>query len=80
MSIIPVIKMSGRNFPGVVLQGDSLKNLKDLVEEIAEQIRESNNEELSNLVEMLNEKLAEYLEIYELTLKEHKIDLPYTKL
>ena len=75
----PVVRFPGRAFPGILIQGDSVKNLNDLAAEIAEEAQKCSNEELLYLSRTLNEKLKEYLDHYESTLRENNIDLPYSR-
>jgi hypothetical protein len=73
-----VIKLPGRKFPGIVIQGDSLKLLLDSTLEASELAHESGNlsieESLSDLVQLLRG----YLDAYEGTLREQNHPLPYS--
>ena len=66
----------GRHYPGVLIQGDTLKllydNLAEAVEEIAKDPREG-----IEFITYIQEELLEHLVHYEEVLKENGIDLPY---
>ena len=76
-SNVAIVRMPGRRFPGSVIQGDSLRSLLDLVEEIEERTKASTDEELIGIVSILKERLTDGLTHYEAVLREHDIDLPY---
>ena len=69
----------GRRFPGVVIQGDSLKILLDHAQEIEELATQCQNEELNSAVAHLKLILSGYVEEYETTMKANGRDLPYPK-
>ncbi|MCY1017442.1 DUF6959 family protein [Pyxidicoccus sp. MSG2] len=74
-----VVRVPGRRFPGVVIQGDSLKLLLDDVRtarELAGAAADS-REGLADVIAELEEKLAGYLSVYEETLRAHGLELPY---
>ena len=54
----PVLKMPGRRFPGILLQGDTLKNLLDTSEDVANLARQQGNSELIDEAEGLTEMLS----------------------
>jgi len=70
-----VVQLPGRKFPGVVVQGDSLKTLVELAAE-ASNAREDPSERTA-AVEMLHERLAELLRHYEEVLGRSGRKLPY---
>jgi len=71
--------MPGRKFPGVVLQGDSLRILLDSAEEIHQLSSAVENSELSAVTALLKEKLAGYVAAYEQAMKAAGHELPYPK-
>jgi type VI protein secretion system component VasF len=75
----PVVQMPGRRFPGVVLQGDSLKILLDSAEEVQRLCSSLRNPDLSAAVASLRQKLAGYVASYEEAMTEAGRDLPYPK-
>lgn len=75
----PVVSVPGRRFPGVVIQGDSLKILLDQAQEIEELAIQGQNEELNAAVAHLKLILSGYVEEYETTMKANGRDLPYPK-
>lgn len=74
----PIVKIPGRKFPGVVIQGDSLRILYGLAEDIYELCKNAESEELKDLTIELKESLANRLAQYEAVLKAHKLDPPYS--
>jgi hypothetical protein len=72
-----VVRLPGRNFPGLVLQGDSLKILMDEAHEVARLSKHTNISELIDTADHLAQVLGEYLRHYEESLKEHGEALPY---
>ena len=71
--------MPGRKYPGVVLQGDSLKILLDSAEEVCELCDRTQNAELSETSTALKEKLAAYVSSYEQAMQANGRVLPYPK-
>ena len=75
----PVVQVAGRSFPGVVIQGDSLKNLHDIVERVSLELKAQGNEDLHDTAEWAREILVGYLVVYQDSLKERGIPLPYNE-
>jgi len=75
----PVVQMPGRRFPGVVLQGDSLRILLDSADEVQQLCSSIRNVDLTAAVALLRQKLAGYVASYEATMTEAGRDLPYPK-
>ena len=71
-----VIHADGRRFPGVLIQGDSLKNLQNLTKNCQLNLANNINESEEILIEMF-EILEGYLKNYETVLKKNDIELPY---
>ena len=74
-----VVKMPGRHFPGLVIQGDSLSRLLDLAESIYEKSERTSDINLINESRELRDNLQQLLSHYEATLSKHNIPLPYSK-
>ena len=80
-----VVRMPGRKFPGLVLQGDSLQQLLELVQEAQQHAGQlagnhtPNTEDLESTLAYLRERIEAYLSSYESTLAAHGIPLPYVK-
>ena len=73
-----VIQLSGRKFPAIVIQGDSLKSMSDLVDDIGERLAHNDIEEAKSMTRELRTLFRARLEIYESTLRKHGISLPYS--
>jgi hypothetical protein len=74
-----VIRMPGRKFPGIVIQGDSMKIIVDWVREIADLSRDCNIPELREPIDELMNLVSGHLRNYELALEEHGQPLPYER-
>ena len=75
----PIIRFPGRRYPGVLIQGDSLRILFNLVVNIRDSIAHQDIEEANGSVRELQERLLEHLAIYEAALRVENLDLPYNK-
>ena len=74
-----VVRVPGRRFPGVVIQGDSLSILFDLAMYLAERLPEASDEELRGAADDLAEKLFAHVKNYETVLQARGLSLPYTR-
>jgi hypothetical protein len=76
-----VVKPPGRNFPGAVIQGDSLSILCGLAVSVAERVRDHSpeDEEFLGDLQELAESLVRRLLHYQQVLQTHGIGLPYTR-
>jgi len=72
-------KTPGRQFPGCVIQGDSLSILVKTAQEILQRVKDSGNEELVGCASELVDSLQSRQEHYERVLAQHSIPLPYPK-
>jgi hypothetical protein len=72
-----VIRLPARRFPGVVIQGDSLKILADLVADVA-RLSHAENSALQDAISELSQNVGGYLSVYEDALREHGEPLPYS--
>jgi hypothetical protein len=75
----PVVKAPGRKFPGVILQGDSLKTLFDAAAEIRD-LCSKNNEDLCAAADALKDRLGGFVAAYEHAMQAHGLELPYPKV
>ena len=76
-----VIKPPGRQFPGIVVQGDSLSILSAEARELSERLQQLGiqDEELLCLAQGLQEQLLERQLHYQQVLSAHGVALPYSK-
>jgi hypothetical protein len=72
-----VIRLPGRKFPGIVIQGDSLKILVDCVEDVSGLAERSGNLELQKSITELRTLLKSYMKVYEEALRGSGQSLPY---
>ncbi|MCG8096870.1 MAG: hypothetical protein JAZ17_25145 [Candidatus Thiodiazotropha endolucinida] len=78
-SNISVIRHPGRNYPGSLIQGDTLLSLIQMAKEIKDEIESNNLNDAKEELDELILQLEERLDHYEYVLKEHGIDLPYVR-
>jgi hypothetical protein len=78
----PVIKMPGRHYPGVVIQGDSLANLYSQALTLSQLCVRPDDKESDLYFEfkILLDKLAGYLINYSAALTAHNLDSPFTNM
>jgi hypothetical protein len=74
-----VIRMPGRKFPGIVLQGDSLNYLRVLAADLKKRLAALKDEDATDTVEELEALLQGYARAYEIALEREGIELPYPK-
>lgn len=72
-----VVRMTGRRFPEVVVQGDSLHILRADVAEVAEACERGDLDEARDSASLLLADLDALLARYEAALDEHEIPRPY---
>ncbi|MEM7664770.1 MAG: hypothetical protein AAF250_02860 [Pseudomonadota bacterium] len=72
-----VVQLPGRNYPGVVIQGDTLNNLVLL---LRDQKNETNEDEKSAMVDEVLEILEGSLRDYFSACAESGIDIPWEKM
>jgi type VI protein secretion system component VasF len=72
-----IVQTPGRQYPGMVIQGDSLKTLYNIAQELCWSTENLEQEEVKDLASELEELLRSRLLMYETTLKEQGIELPY---
>jgi hypothetical protein len=76
-----VVQMPERQFPGAVIQGDSLAILCEEAREISERLKALSNpdDDILFLAQEHQEKLLSRLLHYQKVLAEYKMSLPYTR-
>jgi hypothetical protein len=75
-----IVQLPFRQFPGMVLQGDSLNILRKQIVEIHRLLTsEPNLDEAVDVCEGCIQILTGYLENYERVMWEHNLPLPYVK-
>jgi hypothetical protein len=72
-----IVRMPNRQFPGCVIQGDTLHNWLQSIKEIRELIAEPNLGEAADQAAELIDVIAGHVAHYELVLKSHGLKLPY---
>ncbi|MER6678568.1 hypothetical protein [Streptomyces sp. NPDC000983] len=72
-----VLRLPGRRFPGVLVQGDSLHILRSDVAEVVEACEQGDMEEARDSASLLLANLDALLARYEAALSEHGISRPY---
>lgn len=74
-----VVQLPGRNFPGVVVQGDTLNSLVSSLSEMQRLQRDGDYTELAVAIEDAREQLYDALAAYEEVCERLSIELPYVK-
>jgi hypothetical protein len=77
-----VVQLPDRNYPGVVIQGDTLNGLVRRLEEMGNLVKSNQPEDVEDLaaeIQMLREQLSAARDYYESTCAERGIELPYPK-
>lgn len=74
-----VVRMPGRKFPGVVVQGDSFSTIRDRVAEIRDACRAEGATEAMEEAEFLLADLEEVLLRYTDALDRHDIRWPFSR-
>jgi hypothetical protein len=78
-SNIAVMRHPGREFPGSLIQGDSLHSLLQNVMEAKKEIDGGDAQQASEILDGVIENLTYRLEHYKKVLKEHGRDLPFVE-
>ena len=74
-----VLRLPGRAYPGIVVQGDSLKILCGLAEELHALAQDNQCEAIADLAHEIKELLTGRLAHYEAALDAHHVTLPYAQ-
>ncbi len=72
-----VARHPDRSFPGLLIQGDTLRTLLDEIEELREETIAGDLEAVKEISDVLRERFIELLTHYEKVLEEHGRELPY---
>jgi hypothetical protein len=72
----PVLRLPGRKFPGVLIQGDTLSSLYALAHEAHSRAEREDDPELADLTGQMMDELAEILQEYEHVLNYHNRPVP----
>jgi hypothetical protein len=74
-----VMRHPGRNFPGVLLQGDTLHTLCVAADAACEEARDVMSDEGFQRLNDLRRHLRSLLNHYKMVLSEHKLRLPFSE-
>ncbi len=75
----PVVRVPHRNFPGVVIQGDSLMILLCEAQDVCKLAAGSDNPELIEGADYLRDLLSDYVSEYERVMDSNGLKLPYSR-
>ncbi len=75
-----IIRMPSQNFPGLLLQGETLATLLRLAKLAYEKSQNMTNTELIDTSRELMETIQKLVSHYESTLGKHNIPLPYSTI
>jgi hypothetical protein len=73
----PVLRMPGRAFPGILIQGDTLSSLYALARMAHDRAERHDDAELADLTGQMMDELADIIQEYEHVLVYHNRPLPY---
>jgi len=74
-----IVQLPERNYPGVVVQGDTLNALVRSMERMAKLLEANQVVDLAAEIEDVREQLSEALTHYEAVCAARRISLPYSK-
>ncbi len=75
-----VMRHPGRNYPGVLIQGDSLYSYCQALDEACSELKNKNIEEAYDEINELRNALWNKLNHYKVVLGEHNIELPFSEV
>ncbi len=75
-----IIRMPSQNFPGLLLQGETLSTLLKLARSAHEKSQNTADTELIDVSRELKETIQKLVSHYEATLGKHNIPLPYSTI
>ena len=75
-----VIRMPSQNFPGLLLQGETLSTLSRLARSIHERAQKTTDMELIEASRELSDNLQKLISHFEATLTRHNIPFPYSTI
>ncbi len=73
----PVIKLDGRRFPGILLQGDSLANLCAVAQNVIAALSDGRIQSACEEATELSDQLSSYKRAYESAMTSDGLELPY---
>lgn len=74
-----IVRLPGRKYPGIVLQGDSLHVLFGLICEIRKKTEDLGGRDLLDSVDDLHQQVQQMLDFYEHVCRENGIAIPYVR-
>jgi len=74
-----VVRMPGRRFPGVLVQGDTLASLLSWAERVEALVKAGEQTEAREEAQALADELGRWLHGYEAALQRHDVKRPYVK-
>ncbi|WP_438363777.1 DUF6959 family protein [Streptomyces hyaluromycini] len=72
-----LVRRSSRRFPGLLVQGDTLRSLKGVADELLEELSSGDSENARYSARELQEGLAEFVAHYEEMMRAAGCKLPY---
>ena len=74
-----VMKHPGRNYPGLLMQGDTLYSICRDLDDVCREIKNGNTNEAFEELNELRNSMWERLNHYKVVLGEHGIELPFSE-
>ncbi|WP_415951830.1 DUF6959 family protein [Streptomyces sp. KLOTTS4A1] len=72
-----LVRRSSRRFPGLLVQGDTLRSLKGVADGLLEELRSGDSEDAQYSARELQEGLGEFIAHYEAMMRAAGYELPY---
>jgi hypothetical protein len=72
-----IIRMPGRHFPGIVVQGDTLFELYRQVKSLADLLKSIDDENLADEAMELSDNVERLYQHYRSVMKVHNLELPF---
>jgi uncharacterized protein DUF6959 len=72
-----LVQLDGRKYPGLLVQGDSLKQVETIVEDLVELRRQGEDGEFDEALHEVAEVVKALTDSYESMMREVNLDLPY---
>ena len=72
-----LVHLEGRRYPGLTIQGDSLKVLSELVDELRSSIESARSDEIGSAMDELGDSIHGLVSGYEEMMRSAGLSLPY---
>jgi len=74
---LALARVAGRSFPGLLVQGDSIKIVSDIVRDLSNAVSSLGSEEVQDTISELKETITFWVDEYERMMTAAQLPLPY---